>query len=172
MMDSPTRFSRVRWSARGADLTRRGADGTIIWIDVSSDQASYVLELDDGAFLCARSEDLKIIEGRSMPERHTGITAEISHDLIPAEWSTTRPFHEGVYRLCNRFWEVFTVSRRDVERIAVNRHLVWHSGIAGTTITVPAHLELSVGEVEHHLAAAWHVPGWARVRGPDSMWLR
>ncbi len=161
-----TRLGRVRWTVRGEDGVRRQADATIVWLDAYPERTFYVLELDHGGYACARADELEVT-GRSTSMAHLGTRPELGHDLIDAS-----SFHEGVFRLPGRFWQVFTVHPTDVERLVVHASCTWPSGITGITIETPAGLQLTVSQVEHQLAVACGVASWTIVRGPDSMWLR
>lgn len=80
-------------------------------------------------------------------------------------------FVEGTYRLVDGDWQVFIVSKRDVDEPAI-KDSIWDSGVTGLHITFPRDRPLDQSVVESLLASHLNVGSWRVVRGPDSIVLR
>lgn len=170
------RFERVTILEGTTSAKLSGASGTIIWRVLVSNgsgatrrfQWTYIVFVPSQHVHVRLSESsIQSADGFDREEMHWGEGCELSFDTII---EGHEKYIEGSYRLPGKFWEVFTLSRKDTTEIRHHR-TTRSCGISRLHLQIPDSGTLDHSVVIDVLEVVLGVKGWQVVRGPDSMFL-
>ncbi len=153
-----------------------GRRGTIIWsrawfdLRIGWKEWSYCVSFPvPEACLAYRESDLLPTGEINTLESQLGRRFVISYDTGLTEDTAIL---EGCYRLPGHRWQVFTISRDDVPRLATHRFVAWESGITGVEFEVPREFAINYDYVQTSMSQIFGAETWAVVAGPDSGFLK
>lgn len=151
------------------------ASGTIIWRDLASvgsrpSRRMWIYVVNVPTQHCHAhllESQIQSAGDFDREEMHFGHGYELSFDTII---EGHEKYIEGSYRLPGKFWEVFTLSRKDTVEIHHHRSTC-RSGIACLNLQVPDTDPLDHSFVINVMHSVLGGSGWQVVHGPDSIYL-